>query len=220
MKTQLTLVIGDKNLSSWSMRPWLALKASGLPFREVRIALDTPKTRARIAHHSPSGKVPVLQIRGAGRPSLHVWDSLAICETIAELAPRVNLWPSNPLARARARAYAAEMHSGFSSLRTQLSMDIKLRMKVKHLLPQTVADIRRVHAIWKEALGRSDGPFLFGEFGIVDAFYAPVVMRFVSYGIETRDKTIVRYMEDIQTQPFVKAWVKSARRENPRYALF
>lgn len=208
----LILVIGNKNLSSWSMRPWLVLKASGLKFKEINIELDTPETTQNIKQYSPTGKVPVL-VHG----DLHVWDSLAISEYIAELAadlaPEKNLWPADIHDRAIARSYVAEMHSGFMSLRNQLSMDISLRTEIKHLVPGTISDIERIISMWDEALSNSKGPFLFGEFGIVDAFYAPVVFRFQSYGIQIKNKKVQKYMHSILKLDIVQEWVKSSEKE-------
>lgn len=215
--SSLALVIGNKNLSSWSMRPWLALKASGLQFQEINIQLDQPQTTQNILKYSPTGKVPVL-VHG----DLHVWDSLAICEYIAELAadlaPEKKLWPEDMATRALARSYVSEMHSGFVSLRTQLSMDISLRTEIKHLLPGTLSDIQRILNMWDAALKKSSGPFLFGEFGIVDAFYAPVIFRFQSYGIKITNKKIQKYMKAVLKNSFVQDWVKASQKEKyPAY---
>lgn len=213
----LILVIGNKNLSSWSLRPWLVLKASGLKFKEINIELDTSKTTEIIKKYSPTGKVPVL-IHG----DLHVWDSLAISEYIAELAadlvPEKNLWPADIQDRARARSYVSEMHSGFMSLRSQLSMDISLRIKIKHLVPGTISDIQRIINIMDESLKNSKGPYLFGEFGIVDAYYAPVFFRFQSYGIEIKNKRVQKYMQTILKLDIVQDWVKASQKE--KYKAF
>jgi glutathione S-transferase len=214
-RKKLRIVIGDQNLSSWSMRPWLVLKASGLPFEQTKILLDRPDTAKLIKRFSPSGRVPVL-IDGTQT----VWDSLAICEYIAELAPEKNLWPADARLRAQARSYVAEMHSGFTALRSQCSMDLSLKIKIKHLLPQTADDISRILELWKSALAKSQGPFLFGDFGIVDAYYAPVVMRFISYGIDIRDAQIRAYMKRISAHPAVKAWIAAAKKEKAFYARF
>jgi glutathione S-transferase len=216
MKESLTLVIGDKNLSSWSMRPWLALKASGISFKEIKIQLDTPKSKKEIAKHSPSGRVPTL-IHG----KTTVWDSLAICEYIAELAPDKNLWPQNPAHRAIARSLVAEMHSGFSGLRNQLSMDIQLKIQLNHLTTDTIADIKRILHIWHHSIKTNKGPFLFGkDFGITDAFYAPVVMRFNSYGVTIKDPLCQKYMKAISEYPAVREWVAAAKKEKPYRVTF
>lgn len=211
----IKLIIGDRNLSSWSMRPWLAMKASGLHFKEIQVLLDRPTTGKQIKRYSPSGKVPVL-ING----KTTVWDSLAICEYIAELAPKKQLWPKDSTQRAIARSYVAEMHSGFTSLRSQLSMDIHLRMKFKHLQPGTISDIERILELWERALKKSGGPFLFGEFGIVDAFYAPVIFRFISYGLEIKNRHALKYMRSMQNYSAVKEWVKKANIEKAYYLKF
>lgn len=208
-KKPLQLVIGDKNLSSWSMRAWLVAEISGLPYKEILIPLDQPTSSAKIKRYSPSGKVPCL-IDG----TIAIWDSLAIAEYLAELAPQKNLWPENTKRRALSRAYCAEMHSSFASLRAQLSMDIRLRIKVRHLTPGTVTDIKRILELWEKALRQNHGPFLFGrEFGIVDAFFAPVVMRFISYGIEIKSARIHAYMQKVTKHPAVKAWISAGLRE-------
>lgn len=214
-QNKLKIVIGDQNLSSWSMRPWLVLKTSGLPFSQIKILLDRPNTGRQIARFSPTGKVPVL-IDG----STTVWDSLAICEYIAELAPDKLLWPQEPRLRAIARSYVAEMHSGFPALRSQCSMDISLRIQAKHLLPQTISEIERILDLWKQALKKSKGPFLFGDFGIADAFFAPVVMRFISYGIIIKDAQIKAYIKRIDSHSAVKAWKAGSKKEKPFFAKF
>ncbi|MBY0386298.1 glutathione S-transferase family protein [bacterium] len=215
MSPQLKLVIGDKNLSSWSMRAWLVAKASELTFEEILIPLDQPNTSAEIRRYSPSLKVPCL-IHG----DLQIWDSLAICEYIAELAPSKNLWPISPKLKAIARSYVSEMHSGFTGLRSQLSMDLRLKMEIRHLTPQTIDDIQRILSLWTEALNKSKGPFLFGEFGIADAFYAPVVFRFYSYGIQIESPMIKKYMNEIEQYPHVKNWYAAALNEKPKPFIF
>ena len=173
------LVIGDKNLSSWSLRPWLALRVAGLPFAEINIRLGQPDSRATILQHSPSGKVPCL-IEG----DLLIWDSLAICEYTAELAPQ--LWPANAAARAEARAVSAEMHSGFTALRQNMPMNVCAEKPGAGRTPETEADIDRILALWESCRARHgvSGPFLFGTFSIADAMYAPVVWRFNTYAVE------------------------------------
>lgn len=193
----------------------MAAKASELSFREILVPLDQPETKLELNKYSPSAKVPCL-IHG----DLRVWDSLAICEYIAELAPDKLLWPENKQSRAIARAYVAEMHSGFLSLRSQLSMDIRLRMEIRHLTPQTIEDIKRIMFLWTNALARSKGPFLFGAFGIVDAFFAPVVFRFISYGVQIQASTIKKYMEQIQNNEHVKNWVEAGLNEKPKPIIF
>jgi glutathione S-transferase len=177
----MELVIGSKRYSSWSMRPWLVLRRAGLEFTETLIALSRQgATRDDIAVHSPSGFVPVLRFEGAV-----VWDSLAICEYVADRYPEAGLWPADPILRAVARAATAEMHSGFAALRTECPMDLPLR-ETKTLSEAAAADVRRIVDLWsemrREAAG--NGAFLFGEWGIADAFYTPVATRFRSYGVD------------------------------------
>lgn len=205
---KLSLVIGDKNLSSWSLRAWLVAKYSQLEIEEILVWLDRPETSQKLKKYSPSQKVPCLLMGDT-----QVWDSLAICETIAELAPKRNLWPRDPVQRAMARSYTAEMHSGFSAIRNQLSMDIRLRIKIRHLTPDTIREIERIKELWETALSKSKGPFLFGEFGIVDAFFAPVVFRFQSYGIKFESVTLNRYMNSVLEMPLVKEWSEAALKE-------
>lgn len=214
-KPVFDLVIGDKAYSSWSMRAWLVAVQSGLPFREINVPLDSAKTAAAIAKHSPSGQVPLLK-----HGKVKVWDSLAIAEYLHELSPQAKLWPEDPGVRAVARSYAAEMHSGFTSLRTQLSMDLQLKSNARHLFPATISDIQRILDMWKFALKQSQGPYLFGDFTIADAFFAPVVFRFISYGIQIKDKTILAYMENIQEHHGVQFWVEEALKEKNSSPVF
>lgn len=202
---KLKLVIGDKNLSSWSMRAWIAMKESGLDFEEILVPLDQPSTDAALKKYSPSGRVPCL-IDG----DLAIWDSLAICEYLAELSPQ--LWPKNSKQRGIARSYAAEMHSGFSSIRNQLSMDLRLQMEIRHLVPDTIQEIQRILQLWEKALANG-GPFLFGDFGIADAFYAPVVFRFLSYGIKIESPVVKKYMQAVAARPSVREWVSAGLEE-------
>lgn len=178
----MELVIGTKRWSTWSLRPWLALKRSGLAFTETLVELrqENNVSEAQIRMHSPSGLVPVLKDGG-----LTVWDSLAICEYVAEKAP--GLWPADPVARALARAAAAEMHSGFASLRGECPMALEAEPKPTELSPATQKDIRRIVSVWSELLGRFGGPFLAGEWSIADAFYTPVATRFRTYGVKLSD---------------------------------
>lgn len=205
----LRLLIGTRNRSSWSLRPWLALKRSGLAFEEVLIPLGAPDWKERVADVSPTGKVPALR-----HDDLSVWDSLAICEYVAELAPEAKLWPVDRKARAEARSICAEMHAGFPNVRDQLSMDMTARKSPGELRPGTLAEIERIVSIWTSLTARhaSSGPFLFGRFTIADAFYAPVVSRFVTYGIEVPAEAR-RYMDAVLAMPEMKAWMEDARRE-------
>jgi glutathione S-transferase len=187
----ITLVMGNKNYSSWSIRPWLALKHAGIPFEEIVIPLDRPETTAAIAKHSPSGRVPCL-LDG----DITVWDSLAICEYAAEHHPA--LWPADRAARAKARSVAAEMHSGFAALRTAYPMNIRAS-KPKAPTPEVAADIKRIRAVWRDCL-TTGGPFLFGAFSIADCMYAPVVTRFRTYGV-TLDGPEAAYADAVWEHP-------------------
>jgi glutathione S-transferase len=211
----LTLVIGNKNYSSWSLRPWLAMKVAGVNFDELRVPLDQPDTKANILRHSPTGKVPCLIDAGeAGR--LAVWDSLAICEYVNEAYAGGRLWPAERVARARARSAAAEMHSGFAPLRTHMSMDIRARKFERGAAALAregvAADVARIRALWFDALADSGGPFLFGEFSIADAFFAPVVMRFVTYGVELAP-ALAAYRDRIVGLAPMQQWIDEATAE-------
>jgi len=209
----MKLVIGDKNYSSWSMRPWLLLTHFGIPFEEVLIELDEPGTKAAILQHSASGKVPCL----VNDDGFAVWDSLAIAETLAERFPQHSLWPRDANARARARSVSAEMHSGFVGLRSAMPMNIRLSRPGAGATAEALADITRVDAIWRECLSMSGGPFLFGEFSVADAMYAPVVMRFNSYQPQLSPDALA-YARRVTALPAVAAWIEAARRETHRVA--
>lgn len=206
----LKLVIGNKNYSSWSLRGWLALAQAGLEFEEIRIPLSRPESKAQILRYSPSGKVPCLI-----DDDLTIFDSLAICEYINERYAAGRLWPRDPGARARARAVAAEMHSGFAPLRTHMSMDIRARYPERGAVAQqrddVAADIARIKEVWTECLA-ADGPLLFGEFSIADAFYAPVVTRFATYGV-VLPRPLAEYSDRVIALPSMQRWIAAARTE-------
>ncbi|HEU4852416.1 MAG TPA: glutathione S-transferase family protein [Telluria sp.] len=207
----LTLVIGNKNYSSWSMRPWVALTAFNIPFTEVRILLDQPDTQSKIAEYSAAGRVPVLV---AGEMS--IWDSLAICEYVAEQFPEKHLWPQDVAARAMARSVVAEMHSGFADLRNAMSMNIRASRPGQGRTPESQADIGRICEIWEECLSRfGHHRFLFGDFSIADAFYAPVVMRFKTYGVSLAP-ALQAYCERVESHPAVARWISEALAETER----
>jgi glutathione S-transferase len=174
------LIIGNKNYSSWSLRPWLLMREAGIDFEEHRIVLDTPTTRQEIATFSPAGRVPILQLG-----DLTVWDSLAICETVAERWPDKHLWPVDAEERAHARAISAEMHAGFAVLRDCMPMNCRAMGRIVPIPDELGADIDRVIAIWSECHKRygDRGGWLFGDFSVADAMYAPVVLRLRTYGI-------------------------------------
>lgn len=204
----LTLVIGNKNYSSWSMRPWVALTAFGIPFNEIKVLLDKPDTASRIAEYSGAGRVPVL-IAG----EMTIWDSLAICEYIAEQFPDLHMWPSDVAARAMARSVTAEMHAGFTGLRSAMSMNIKARLPGRGRTAEAQGDIGRICEIWEECLSRfGHHEYLFGAFSIADAFYAPVVMRFKSYGVSLAP-ALQAYCERVEHHPAVARWVRDAMAE-------
>jgi glutathione S-transferase len=206
--SELELIIGNKNYSSWSLRPWLALKVAAIPFREQLIPLYLEDSKRKLLAISPAGHVPVLR---SGR--LLVWESLAICETAAEMFPEKELWPSSAEARGHARAISNEMHAGFAALRSEMTMNVRLR---KRLQPsdETRADIARVAAIWEDCRKRygSEGEFLFGRFSIADAMYAPVVSRFESYGVDLTG-TSADYAATIRALPEYQAWCAAGREE-------
>ncbi|SAL77865.1 glutathione S-transferase domain-containing protein [Caballeronia peredens] len=204
----MKLVIGDKLNSSWSMRPWVLLKHFGIPFDETLIRLGRPDTHANILDVSPSGKVPCLVTDSRDA----VWESLAIVETIAELHPEHAMWPRDAAARARARSISAEMHAGFADLRQNMPMEITTHAPGAGATPGVLANIARIEAIWAECLEKSGGPFLFGDFGIADAMFAPVVMRFNSYAPQLSE-TSRAYGERITALPAVAAWIDAAREE-------
>lgn len=206
-RSHLRLIIANKTYSSWSLRPWLLLRHFGIPFEEVRLALDTDEFRQRIGALSPSGRVPVLH---DGR--LVVWDSLAIVEYVNECYLHGRGWPSDPATRARARSVVAEMHSGFSALRAELPMNLKRSPAPVATSPAAAADIARVQALWSAALAHSAGPFLFGDFGIADAFYAPVATRFRSYAVPL-SADCAAYCDALYALPAMQQWCAEAARE-------
>jgi glutathione S-transferase len=211
----MLLVIGNRNYSSWSLRAWLALKQVGAPFEERVIPLAQPQTNEEIRRHSPSGRVPALQEDG-----ITVWDSLAICEYLAERFPAAQLWPRDVQARAMARSASAEMHSGFHALRSHLPMNIRLRRE-KALTPEVEEDVARIQALWADCRRRHGqaGPFLFGHFTIADAFYTPVATRFVTYGIKL-EPGAQEYVRTVLGTPAMEEWIDQARNEpwtEPQY---
>jgi glutathione S-transferase len=212
----MQLVIGNKNYSSWSMRPWVLMTHFGLPFEEVRLRFDSfeagSEFKRRIGELTPTRRVPVL-VDG----ELAIWDSLAICEYLAERFPQAALWPRDVRQRARARSVVAEMHSGFGAMRSHFGMNIEARLpevgaRVLASEPAARADVERVVALWENALAASGGPFLFGEFSIADAFFAPVVTRLQTYGLPA-SATAMAYMERVLASPGVAAWVRDALEE-------
>ena len=205
--SDLTLVIGNKNYSSWSLRPWILMKRLGLDFQELLIPLYTPGSRDELEKHCPSGRVPVLR-----QGKLSVWDSLAICEYVAELTGRG--WPAKAEARAVARSVCAEMHSGFANLRSEWPMNARARNRRTPMTPSLEADIDRVDVIWNDCRRRfgTGGPWLFGEYSIADAMYAPVALRFNTYGAQISE-TARWYMAAVIEDAAMQEWVQAAQSE-------
>lgn len=211
MPVQYTLILGTKNWSSWSLRAYLAMRATGAAFEETTVRLRRPDTRANIRKLVPSNKVPALRIEEGGR-GWTVFDSLAICETLAERHPDVQLWPQDPAARAFARSISAAMHSGFAALRATLSMEFARRLPKPDLNQEVVDEIAEIAEYWSEALSRSSGPFLFGAFTLADCMYAPVVSRFRTYGISL-DPMLEEYCARIFGLPAMRDWLAAAEDE-------
>ena len=204
----LKLVIGNKNYSSWSLRPWVFMKRLGLDFEEIQLRLDTPEFKDELARYGPSGRVPVLR-----HGDLAVWDSLAICEYIAEIAGRG--WPADRSIRAVARSVCAEMHSGFINLRMEWPMNARARNRHTPMTPGLEADIDRIDEIWMDCrrrFGASSGPWLFGEYTIADAMYAPVVLRFNTYRAQISD-TARWYIATALEDATLQEWVRAAQEE-------
>ncbi len=206
---EYTLVIGNYNYSSWSMRPFLVLRYVGADLKIVRVPLYMPDSQEKIRQYSPSGLVPVLL-----HDRRHLWDSLAIAEYLNDRFPEAKLWPDDIDARAIARSVSAEMHSGFSTLRSVMPMNIRRKGSPPVLTPALNRDLQRVRAVWRFCRDRygAGGPFLFGRFSIADAMYAPVVTRFESYGLPV-GPIERKYMDDMLSFPPLKEWMDAARAE-------
>lgn len=205
--SDLTLYVGNKNYSSWSFRPWIAMEAAGVPFKDVVIPFDFAAGNPEFRKLSPTSRVPVLH-----HGEVRVWESLAIIEYVAELFPEAGIWPKDRAARAEARAISMEMLSGFRALRGACPMNIR-RTPGEIDLPEGVSDdVARIEAIWKAALARSGGPFLFGAFSAADAMYAPVVNRFEIYRL-TKDETVLAYMARVKAHPAWQKWQAAALAE-------
>ncbi len=205
----ITIYLGNKNYSSWSMRGWLALKQTGEPFEEVVIPLYGPESRETILSYSPSGKVPAIR-----HGDVVVWESLAVAEYLAETFPAAGLWPEDPAARAHARAVSAEMHAGFPALRQELPMNVRRVAPEPEMSRDARDEVNRVTAIWRDCRRRhgAGGPYLFGEFTIADAMFAPVVSRFVTYQMDL-DEDSGAYRDAIMSAPAMQEWVEAARNE-------
>ena len=205
----LTLIVGNKNYSSWSFRPWIGMKVAGIAFDEVVISLNAEDFKVRVAKHSGTGKVPVLI-----DDAVEVWESLAILEYVAEKFPAAKLWPSDAAARAHARAISSEMHAGFVPLRRAAPMNMRRPVKRLELNAEVAANVARIDAMWTDCRSRfgSGGPFLFGAFTAADAMYAPVVSRFHTYGISVSDSTRA-YMTAMMALPAWGEWLSAALKE-------
>lgn len=206
----MELVIGTKRWSSWSLRPWLALKRTGAPFQEIEIQLrQGAASDAAIAQHSPSGQVPVLKVG-----DLTIWDSLAICEYLAETYPDAKLWPADPVLRALGRSAAAEMHGGFQALRGECPMALEEEPRAVDISEAVQKNVRTIVGRWNQLLARSGGPFLLGDWSIADAFYTPVATRFRTYGIRLSDYgdagPAAEYAERLLATPDFLAWERAS----------
>jgi glutathione S-transferase len=209
----MKLLIGNKNYSSWSLRPWLVLTEAKIPFQEERVVFGTPQFKARVGQVSPSGRVPALIDE-----DLVVWDSLAIVEYLAERFPDRQLWPADPKARAVARSLCAEMHSGFQLLRSSLTMNFQVHLPGAGWSVNVKREIDRILSMWQDARARfgSGGPMLFGSFSIADAFFAPVVQRFASYAVKL-PPVAQAYAEAVAALPGFRKWAQEARAETDFY---
>jgi len=208
--SKLHLIIGNKNYSSWSLRPWLAMTMAGLPFRETVIPLDMPDTRNEIGQHSQAGRVPILY-----HGKLVIWDSMAILEYLAETFPEKKMWPAGKTARAVARAVSNEMHSGFAALRNACPMNIRRPPKPVALGDAVKADVARIETVWRQVRGKfgKGGPYLFGRFSIADAMFAPVTSRFATYELAAADDTKA-YMATVLGSSAFKVWESAALQES------
>jgi glutathione S-transferase len=209
----MKLLIGNKNYSSWSLRPWLLLRQAGIAFDEELIPFGTPDFTARVKRHSPAGRVPVL-IDG----DLVIWDSLAIAEYVAEKFPDKGLWPDATAARALARSICAEMHSGFADLRSRMTMNCQTRFSNVLFDVKVRRETARIIEMWQDARQRFGGssPFLFGRFTVADAFFAPVTIRFTNYGVEL-PPVARQYVDTIQGLPAMREWLTAAQAETTFY---
>ena len=205
----LSIIVGNKNYSSWSMRPWIAMKAAGIAFTEEVISLNAPDFKARVSPVSGTGKVPVLS-----DGDVHVWESLAILEYLAEKFPQVGLWPADSATRAHARAISHEMHAGFLPLRRHMPMCMWRPVAQRPLTSEAAVNVKRIDAMWSDCRARfgKGGPFLFGKFSAADAMYAPVVSRLHTYGVEVGAPSRA-YMDAVMALPAWKEWTAAALKE-------
>lgn len=206
---RLELIIGNKAYSSWSLRPWLVLKETGAPFSEIRVPLYVAGYKEELLNYAPSGKVPILR-----HGPVTVWDSLAICEYLAELFPELRLWPVDPAARALARAVSAEMHSGFSAIRSAMPFNCRRRGRHVPIGPEIQKEIDRILALWSDCRAQygKGGPWLFGRFSIADAMYIPVAGRFATYSVPL-DAVAQSYVDAALDHPAMREWTAAAMEE-------
>jgi glutathione S-transferase len=210
MMADLTIYLGNRNYASWSLRAWLALKATGAAFEEVVIPILVPGSKETLLKYAPSGKVPALH-----HGEIVVWDSLAICGYLGDIFPDAGLWPADPAAKAMARSISAEMHSSFMALRREFPMNIRSSFPGREIGPEVQTDINRVMAIWRQCRNRfgvKNGDFLFGPFTIADAMYAPVVTRFRTYKFDL-EREADAYCDAIMALPAMQEWAAAARNE-------
>ena len=213
---KLTLYIANKNYSSWSLRPWIAMKVKNVAFTEHLLQFDEATGHAHFIEYSPTKKVPALKIDQEGKEPVIICESLAILEAVADLFPETGLWPDDVIERAKARAFAAEMHGGFFGLRGSCPMNMRREIKPLDLDPYSAAavvkNVERIEQIWRECLEASGGPFLFGSFGAVDAMFAPVINRFEKYAL-TDSEVFHAYRFAMKTLPAWKEWEEEALKE-------
>lgn len=209
MSDPIALVIGNRNYSSWSVRAWLAMKHTGLAFEEIFIPLSLPDSKATLAKHSPSGLVPVLKVG-----DIIIWESLAIIETLAEMAPDVQFWPKGFAARATARSISAQMHAGFFRLRRDMPMDLRSDYSGQNHTEGALGDAAKITALWTTCRAQfgDAGPYLFGDWSAADMMYAPIVGRFRTYGVPTND-VCETYMDAVLAHPDMAAWMSGAQAE-------
>jgi glutathione S-transferase len=207
----MQLILGNKNYSSWSLRPWIAMRALGIPFDDIVIPfgepIGNPEFKAKVRQYSPAGKVPVL-IDG----DTHVWETLAIMEYLAEKFPKAGFWPADAKARTEARVLSSEMHAGFAALRSACPMNLRRPVRTRTLNLEAQADVARLDAIWSECRARYGGPFLFGAFCAADAMYAPVATRIYTYGIAV-SREALGYVEAVMALPAFAEWKADALKE-------
>ncbi|MGV6827582.1 MAG: glutathione S-transferase family protein [bacterium] len=207
--SEYTLVIGNKNYSTWSLRPWIYLRHHDIPFEEIRVALDQPDTDEKLSQYYSDGKVPVL-LHGENI----VWDSLSILEYLAERHPETSPWPEDAYVRAVARSMSAEMHSSFTALRNALPMNCRREPADYPLTDEVRRDVSRIQALWAYSRKRfgADGPWLCGEYSIVDAMFAPVVLRFITYKVVVND-VVKAYMDTVLADPALQEWIAAGKLE-------